>query len=96
MIQFLKFETIDPVLRLVLTGLSIPLFIGGFGYFSDTVVKLQRNPFSPFNVLMTTISVVINTIFFLVGVRYFVIFTLMGGIQFFTGLVNNMVLGGEK
>lgn len=96
MMEFLRFELIDARAWVILTLISIALVGCGFAYLLETSYNLKVNPVSGFTVLIEVVAVGLSLYLMALGVRFFVVLSVLAAFQFIAGAVLKLVLGGER
>ena len=96
MVEILKFVNIDARAWVLLTLISIALVGCGFAYLLETIYELRVNPISGFILVIQTLAVGLSLYLAVLGVRFFVVLSVLTLFQFIAGAVLKLVIGGER
>lgn len=96
MVEILKFVNIDARAWVLLTLISLALVGCGFAYLLETIYDLRVNPISGFTLVIETLAIGISLYLLVLGVRFFVVLSLLAAFQFIAGAVLKLAIGGER
>ena len=96
MVEILKFAEIDARMWVLLTLTSVALVGCGFAYLLETAYNLKVNPVSGFALVIETLAIGISIYLLVLGVRFFVVLSIMAAFQFIAGAILKLVIGGER
>lgn len=96
MLEFLRFTEIDARIWVLATLISIAIVGCGFAYLLETSFNLRVNPISGFTIFIEVVAIGISLYMLVLGVRFFVVLSVLAAFQFIAGTVLKLVLGGER
>lgn len=96
MLEMLRFEVIDVRMWVLLTLISVALVGCGFAYLLETAYEKRVSPVSGFTILIEVLAVGSSLYLLVLGVRLFVILSVLASFQFIAGFILKMVIGGER
>lgn len=96
MLEMLRFEVIDVRMWVLLTLISVTLVGCGFTYLLETAYEKRVSPVSGFTILIEVLAVGSSLYLLVLGVRLFVILSVLASFQFIAGFILKMVIGGER